>query len=369
MSNNKKQEPHKMPSVGLDESPLSAYAKAIREVRSKKNTYILMGWTPPLLGILTDIGKLQTHTHYSVLRKAMLGQGKNKHFVPEKIMLQVPYACNNAVGILKSSPDTQTKGFVFITDLQVAGKPVIVPMHKVSLPTGNIALFMPTTFDKKIKDFQRLLDYDILCWDYSKAERFEKIYSGILDLPPHIYPTSDFGKQQRAVFRTEPVLDSATPANQVVQAALSLSQDTRPLFVDYDKTETYLSQYFSDMSVNPDLYQDAEQVKATREWTQKNAPLTKKEAEERILLVCADFLPDDSPAFDESKEKIVALLDTRYQSSKGYITGKEVAQIKENFAEKIPQARQDFHQTETKQQELPQIATQTHNQEKDGKER
>ncbi|MBO4575470.1 MAG: hypothetical protein J5680_00005 [Neisseriaceae bacterium] len=360
MSDNQNKEPHKMPSTGLDESPLSAYAKAIREIHSKKNTYILMGWTPPLLGTLTNIGKLATNTHYSVLRKAMLGQGKNKHYVPEKIMLQVPYACNNAVGILKSSPDADKKGFVFITDLQVKGKPVIVPMHKVVLPTGNIALFMPTTFDKKIKDFQRLLDYDVLCWDYSKAERFEQIYSGILDLPPHIYPTADFGKQQRAVFRSDTELDSATPANQVVQAALSLSQDTRPLFVDYDKTERYLSQYFSDLSVNPNLYLDAEKVQKVREWTRENAPLTPKEAQTQMMSVYAEFIPENSEAYKDTEKRVEQQITEHYKQGK-VLTPQDIQQVRENFTQKMPQVRQDFHQAAAKQQTqstLPENITQ-----------
>ena len=336
MSNNKKQEPHKMPTVGLDESPLSPYAKAIAWIKTiNKQGHILMGYAPPLLRVLTDIDNLRTYTSYYILRKDMLGQGHNKHFIPASIMLKVPYYLNNPIAILSSTPNATKKGFVFITDLQYKGNPIIIAMHKEK-PNNSELLTMISCYDKRIGDVQKFLNYDILCWDYSKAERFEQMWDGILDLPKHIYPTKDFGKQQRAVFRTEPVLDSLSPLHQ---ASHLLSQDTRPLFVDYDKTERYLSQYFSDMSVNPDLYQDAEQVKATREWTQQYAPMTRKEAEQVLLPVYAQFMPSDNVALQVMQQQVITELKTIYDP-RNFITGEDLPA----FYQKAQQFAKEYHE-------------------------
>ena len=337
MSDNQNKEPHKMPNIGLDESPLSAYAKAIRAVESKKSGHIFMGYVPPLLRVLTNINNLQTYTHYKDLRKDMLGKGRNAHFIPAKVMLQIPYACNNAVAILKSSVRATDNAFVFLTDLQERGMPLLVIFQYKMVGNNRYELSMPTAYGRDFATFQNLLNYDILCWDYSKAERFERLYSSVLDLPKHIYPTLDFGKQQRGVFSTETVLDSLSPLQMASQL---LSHNTSPLFVDYDKTEAYLSQAFPDLSVNPNLYLDAEKVQKVREWTRENAPLTKKEAATQILSVCSAFAPDDSSS-DKIKDSVATILDNRYQSNKGYITGKEVGQIKEKLTQKIQQVQQD----------------------------
>ena len=88
MSNkqNQNKQPHTMPSIGLDESPLSAYAKAVNEVgRHNKQSNILMGYTPPpLLRWLTTIDNYPTYTSHPVLYKDM----KGKHRISAKNMLR-----------------------------------------------------------------------------------------------------------------------------------------------------------------------------------------------------------------------------------------------------------------------------------------
>ena len=338
MSNNKNQEPHKMPTVGLDESHLSPYAKAIYWIKTiNKQGHILMGYAPPLLRFLTDIDNLRTYTSYYILRKDMLGQGHNRHFIPASIMLKVPYYLNNPIAILSSTPNATRKGFVFVTDLQYKGNPIIIAMHKEK-PNNSELLTMISCYDKKIDDFQKFLNYNILCWNYERSEKFEQMWDGILDLPKHIYPTKDFGKQQRAVFRTEPVLDSLSPLHQ---ASHLLSQDTRPLFVDYDKTERYLSQAFPDLSVNPNLYLDAETVQAAREWTRLYAPMTRTEAQNALLPIYSQFMPTDNTAQQAMQQQITTELQTIYDPRR-FITGADLPlfqQKAQQFSEEYQQNR------------------------------
>lgn len=341
MSNNKNQEPHRMPTVGLDESPVSAYAKAVNAVKTnKKITPILMGYTPPLFRVLTDIGNLRIYTDPVVLRKDMLGQGRNPHFLPAAIMLKVPYYLNNPIGILKSSDNAPKQGFVFVTDLQFKGNPIIITTHIITLPNGNLGLKMPSTYDKNLLGFQDMLNYDILCWDYSKTERFEQIWGGVLKFPPHIYPTLDFGKQQRLVFSADTAPDSITP----LQVVSLLSLDTSLLYVDYDKTERYLSQAFPDLSVNPNLYIDAETVQAAREWTHLHAPMTRTEAQNALLPIYSQFMPTDNTAQQAMQQQITTELQTIYDPRR-FITGADLPlfqqkaqQFSEEYKEKSQQS-------------------------------
>ena len=336
MSNNQNQnkQPQKMPSVGLDESPLSAYAKAVNEVgRHNKQSNILMGYAPPLLRWLTTIDNYRIYTSHPVLYKDM----KKKHSISPGNMLQAPYQLNNVIGICASSSNATNQGFVFITDLQEESKPVIVAIHKTTPPNSNTLLFMASVYDKELSGFQNMLNYDLLCWDYGKAERFEQIYSGILTLPPHIYPTPDFGKQQRGVFSTDKVPNNPTPTLVVS----SLSYNTSPLFVDYDKTERYLSQYFSDLSVNPNLYLDAEKVQKVREWTQQIAPINPTEAKQILTNIYTKYTP-----FDTAKQ---AMIDeatneytTIYRTQRHFITGADLPlfhQKAQQFGEEYQKSR------------------------------
>lgn len=339
MSNNKKQEPHKMPTVGLDESPLSAYAKAVNEVgRHNKQSNILMGYAPPLLRWLTTINNHSTYTSHPILYKDM----KGKHRISAKNMLQVPYQLNNPVAILGSSPNATQQGFVFVTDLQEYGKPIIIAMHRVILSTSSTTLFMPTVYENELRFFQNKLNHAVLCWNYGRAEKFEKMWNGILDLPKHIYPTQDFGKQQRGVFSTDTALDNPTPHSVVS----SLSYNTSPLFVDYDRTERYLSQYFSDLSVNPNLYLDENQVNEVRKWTQQHAPMTFNEAEQILLPVYAQFMPSDNVALQVMQQQVITELKTIYDP-RNFITGEDLPafyqkaqQFAKEYQEKQPLSKE-----------------------------
>ncbi|MBR5674821.1 MAG: hypothetical protein IKX14_00065, partial [Neisseriaceae bacterium] len=288
------------------------------------------------------------------------------------IMLKVPYYLNNPVAILSSTPNATVKGFVFVTDLQYQGNPIIIATHKKQT-NRNEVLTMISCYDKKLEDFQKFLNYDILCWDYSKAERFEQIYSGILDLPPHIYPTKDFGKQQRLVFSTEQtVLDSLSPIHQAshllpyntsplyendnkteqcssqyvfdcekqqravfsteqtvldnptpILMVSSLSHNTSPLFVDYDKAERYFRQYFPDLSVNPNLYLDAEKVQQVRNWTRQNAPINRQNAETALMNIYTQFMPSNEDAKQAIHDEIKNELDAVYKQ-RCFITGADL---------------------------------------------
>ena len=338
--NKNNQQPHQIPTTGLDESPVSAYAKAVNAIRTiNKQGHILMGYAPPLLRVLTDIDNLRTYTSYYILRKDMLGQGRNKHFIPAQIMLQVPRQMNNIIGILSSTPNTKIKGFVFVTDLAYKGNPIVIALHK-EMPNKNELLTMVSCYDKKIDDFQKFLNYNVLCWDYSKAERFEEMWDGILDLPPHIYPTKDFGKQQRLVFSTETVLDSLSPPYKTVATHL-LSHNTSPLFVVYDKAERYLSQYFPNLSLNPNLYLDAAKVQQIKEWTQQNAPINRQSAEQVLVNIYTQFMLPNETVKQAIQDEIKNELDAIYKQ-RHFITGKDLPlfhQKAQQFSEKYKQQK------------------------------
>lgn len=329
MSNNQKpnQEPHKMPTVGLDESPVSAYAKAVNAVKTKKRTtgYVFMGYTPQLLRFLITIDNLRSYVAYDNLRKDMY----IKHKVPESVMLKLPYALNNPIGILKSSSKAKQQGFVFVTDLQENNKPLIIAVNRETLPNQHITIEVKSAYGKELSSFQNMLNFDILCWDYSKAEHFEKLYCGILDLPKYIYPTADFGQNKRLSLNT----DSHSP----LHSGYDYYYQHESLYVDYDKTERYLSQYFSDMSVNPDLYQDAEQVKAAREWTQQYAPMTRKEAFSAIMSVYAEFHTDEQILNDIAVQVVQPHLANLYQQGKTVVSD-DLNALRQNLQEKEQQA-------------------------------
>lgn len=329
MSNNHKpnQEPHKMPTVGLDESPLSAYAKAINSIKEKKRTtgYVPMGYTPQLLRFLTNIENLRSYVAYDNLRKDMY----IKHKVSASVMLKLPYALNNPIAILKSSGKAKQQGFVFVTDLQEDSKPLIIAVNRETLPNQHITIEIKSAYGKELSGFQNMLNFDILCWDYSKTERFEKLYSGILDLPKYLYPTADFGQNKRLSLNT----DSHSP----LHCGYDYYYQHESLYVDYDKTERYLSQYFSDMSVNPDLYRDAKQVKAAREWTQRYAPMTRKEAFTAIMSVYAEFHTDEQILNDIADQVVQPHLSNLYQQGKT-VVGDDLNALHQNLQEKEQQA-------------------------------
>ena len=324
MSNNQNKQPHTMPSIGLDESHLSAYAKAVNAINTtKKQGYILMGQkTPPLLRFLLNIGDLRSYTEYTTLRDHII----KKHHMPAKILLQIPYEVNNPIAILRSSDKARKEGFIFLTDLEKGkNSPVLVPFHRKFLKNGNQTLFMPTSYGKNPVDFQLLLNNDVLVWDYSRAENFEKRYKGVFDLPKHIYPTEDYGDKKRSSLYAgnhSPHLGYAT--QQMLSGSFSIT-NAGILFVDYDRTERYLSQYFSDLSVNPNLYLDENQVNEVRKWTRQHAPMTRNEAEQALNHIYFSLmLPDTAKQAiqDEIKNELDPIYDTRT-----FITGTDLPQF------------------------------------------
>ena len=275
-----------------------------------------------------------------------------KHNVPASVMLKLPHALNNPIGILKSSGKAKQQGFVFVTDLQENGKPLIIAVNRETLPNTYITIEIKSAYGKELSGFQNMLNYDILCWDYNKAERFEQIYSGILDLPPHIYPTLNFGQNKRLPLNT----DSHSP----LHSGYDYYYQHESLYVDYDKTERYLSQYFSDLSVNPNLYLDAEKVQQVKEWTRQTAPLTPKEAQTQMMSVYAEFIPENSEAYKDTEKRVEQQVATHYKQGKT-LTPQDIQQVRENFTQKMPQVRQDYHQAVAKQQTqstLPENITQ-----------
>ena len=141
------------------------------------------------------------------------------------------------------------------------------------------------------------------------------------------------------MFSTDTRLDSATPANQSVQAALSLPYNTNPLFVDYDKTEQYLSQYFPDLSINPNLYLDAEKVQQVKEWTQQNAPINRQNAETALVNIYTQFMPTDETAKQVIQDEVKNELDAIYKQRR-FITGKDLPL----FHQKAQQFGEEYQQ-------------------------
>ena len=123
------------------------------------------------------------------------------------------------------------------------------------------------------------------------------------------------------MFSTEQtVLDSLSPIHQ---ASHLLPYNTSPLFVDYDKAERYFRQYFPDLSVNPNLYLDAEKVQQVRNWTRQNAPINRQNAETALMNIYTPFMPSDEDAQQAIHDEIKNELDAVYKQRR-FITGADL---------------------------------------------
>lgn len=98
----------------------------------------------------------------------------------------------------------------------------------------------------------------------------------------------------------------------------------------------------------PTGYKTEEDLMAFREEVKQTAPLTQEVAYQEIMTIYADFVPPDSPAYQETAQKVQQNITERYNKGET-INRREITQQREIFAEKFKQARKDYHQAIEKQ--------------------
>ena len=96
--------------------------------------------------------------------------------------------------------------------------------------------------------------------------------------------------------------------------------------------------------------------------------LTQEEAQTQMMSVYAEFIPMDSEAYKDAEKRVEQQVATHYKQGKT-LTPQDIQQVRENFTQKMPQVRQDYHQAAAKQQTQSTQQTQQPSQDKGGLKR
>ena len=84
-----------------------------------------------------------------------------------------------------------------------------------------------------------------------------------------------------------------------------------------------------------------------------NNSLSLEDAHKKIMSVCAEFAPLDSPAYNDMERAVERGLADIYNSGRS-VKANQLPQVKDTLTNKMPQVRQDFHQAAIAEQKKTQ---------------
>ena len=137
---------------------------------------------------------------------------------------------------------------------------------------------------------------------------------------------------------------------QALQAAINKEKETPLQFVPKEQDKPSTEQRLPETAVGSSQNSNEKMLMANS--------LAIADAHKKIMCVYAEFVPVDSPAYNDIEQCVEQHLSKLYNAGKS-VTGNDLHkfnQLKENFAGKMPQARQDFHQAAMIEQHKVQTA-------------
>ena len=86
-----------------------------------------------------------------------------------------------------------------------------------------------------------------------------------------------------------------------------------------------------------------------------NKTLSQEDAHKKVMSVLSEFVPMDSPAYNDVEQVVEKHLANIYTANKS-MKGSQLPQVKDTLTNKMPQVRQDFHKAAAAEQQKTQTA-------------